>query len=112
MKTGWQDRAMAATEGSRFGAIIASALGRQIPPPCFHGRATVTSDGFVICDFTDSDGNRHMGAFVGSWNDLQTNYVGLSRHLGLTQQEQGEFANTLEAWAGNSRRVFYNWPVA
>jgi hypothetical protein len=78
-------------------------LGREIPPPCFHGKANITSDGYVLCDFTDSEGNRHMGAFVGSWKDLQANYVGLSRHLELTQGEQGEFANMLEAWVSAKR---------
>lgn len=97
----WQDKAIAATNGSHFGAVLACALGREIPAPHFNGKASVTSDGFVMCSFTGSDGRDHMGAFVGSLSDLERNSVGLAKHLELSAVERAEFADALLKWIGN-----------
>lgn len=35
----------------------------------FHGKGSVTSDGFVMQDFTEAGGERHSGAFVGRLSD-------------------------------------------
>jgi hypothetical protein len=94
----WQDKAEAATRGTQLGAIIAAALGREIEAPCFHGKASVTSDGFVMCDFTDKSGNGHMGAFVGSMSDLIRNAGGLADHLKLDAAERAEFYEAIKNW--------------
>ena len=99
--TSWKTKALAATDGSRFGAILAVALGESIPAPRFHGRASITSDGFVMCDFTGSDGRAHLGALVGAASDLIGNVEGLAKHLKLTDDERDELAATVRAWVAN-----------
>jgi|GEM_PF-318315 len=94
----WKKRAVSAAEGTRTGAIIACVLGHEIEPPCFHGKAAVTADGFIMCDFTSGDGLRHGGAMVGNLDDLEENVVQLARHLNLTATERGEFAAALGEW--------------
>jgi hypothetical protein len=94
----WQDKALAATNGSQLGAILACALGRERAPPCFHGKAVVTSDGFVQCSFTDRDGDPHLGAFVGSISDLDRNIEGLAEHLSLSAVEHNELTAAIAGW--------------
>ena len=94
----WKTKAMKATAGSRFGAILAAALGKSIPAPCFHGKASITSDGFVTASFTGDDGRHHLGAFIGSANDLVGNVQGLAKHLELSEDERDELCATVRAW--------------
>jgi hypothetical protein len=94
----WQDKAQAATRGTQLGAIIACALGREIDGPRFHGKASVTSDGFVMCSFTGADGREHMGAFVGSLSDLTRNAGGLADHLKLSAEEREAFYDAIKEW--------------
>jgi len=47
----------------------------------FVGEATITSDGFLMCDFVDADGVMHHGAFVAHWNDIAAQANGLDRHI-------------------------------
>jgi hypothetical protein len=94
----WKDRAAIATRGTQLGAIIAAMLGRDIPAPCFAGRASVTSDGFVMASFIDARGVGRPGAFVGSLSDLTSNLAGLSRHLKLSPEERAELATVATAW--------------
>jgi len=97
----WKEKSLLATRGTKFDAVIACVLGRDIPAPCFNGKASVTSDGFVMCSYThNNNGERHMGAFVGSFNDIQRNAIGLADHLKLTDKERGEYAATLAGWIG------------
>ena len=61
-------RALEASEPTRAGCILRCAAGQDPldgDTRQFHGKACITSDGFLLCDFTDSHGNFHMGAFVG-----------------------------------------------
>jgi hypothetical protein len=98
--TTWKERALAATRGSKFGAVVACALGEKIDAPCFHGKAHVTSDSFVMCDFSDKNGRGHTGAFVGDVDDIVRNGVGLADHLNLTAEERAEFGKALAGWIG------------
>ena len=106
---GWRPRALSATRNSQFGAILDEALrvaGKhpapetERTPPCFHGRATQTSDGFLMCNFTGRDGRRHMGAFVGSRADLEVNINGIIRHLALNETDAKELREVLTGWVG------------
>jgi len=96
--TDWKDRALSATHGTRFGAIIACMLGHSIDAPRFDGKAIITSDAFVMCNFTTAEGERELGAFVGGLDDIETNVAGLADHLNLSAAEREEFAKVLEGW--------------
>jgi hypothetical protein len=104
----WKDKALAATRGSKFGAIIQSAFGigaGLTTGPRFVGKASITSDGFVMCNFIDSNGQFHFGAFVGAFDDLTRNYRGLSDHLKLNERDRASFRKVLNDWIGNDWRV-------
>ena len=112
-RTPWAERALLATSGSRFGAIIHCALRVQSrlpesaekePTPRFCGGAIVTSDGFVMCDFIDRGGVGHLGAFVGSFGDFKRNQDGLAIHLRLTPKERFDFFAVLSGWIATDYR--------
>jgi hypothetical protein len=94
----WKQLALQATNGTQFGAIVAAALGEEIPPPRFGRRASVTSDGFVMCNFVDREGQGHPGAFVGSVADLERNIVGFPAHIKMTPAERKAFYAIMRAW--------------
>ena len=102
----WQDKALAATNGSQFGAILRCALDRNEPDdvPCFNGKASVTSDGFVMCNFIDRDGRCHLGAFVGSATDLHRNVAGLANHLKLNVADHNAMRAAIANWIGRDWR--------
>ena len=80
-------------------AIIAAAYnlpGRATPR--YGARATVTSDGFLIADFTGRDGFRHMGAFVGSLADLNANIEHFIDHFSLTQEQADDLRAKIRGW--------------
>lgn len=86
-------------------AIIACALGRDpMTTARFVGKATITSDGFIMCDFIDHDGQGRRGAFVGSWGELEANLIQLARLLGLTTQEHHQVVELVESWVGKDYR--------
>jgi hypothetical protein len=96
----WKQKSLAATRGTQFGAIVACALGEKIPAPHFRGRPSITSDGFVMCDFVDRNGDGHMGAFVGALSDVERNTKGLAAHLKLSEVECAEYAAAIGGWLG------------
>jgi hypothetical protein len=101
----WAEKAFAATAGRQLGAILHCALGVEQSGAHFVGKASVTSDGFVMCDFVDANGQYRMGAFVGSLSDLSRNTFGLAEHLDLTPPEAAELrATLLGAWIGKDWR--------
>jgi hypothetical protein len=105
-KTTWKDKALAATRGSQFGAIIRCALGRDLEAvPRFVGKASVTSDGFIMCNFIDRDGDGYHGAFVGAKSDLTRNFRGLSDHLKLNDKDRAAFRKVLTTWLGTDWSV-------
>lgn len=101
MNNDLKDKVLAATYGTKLGAILRCALDvERDAQPRFVGKATVTSDGFIVCNFVDSDGEAHFGAFVGSKQDLWGNVLGLCDHLKLQKAEIGELTNVVDAWLG------------
>jgi len=94
----WKEKAIAATRGSQFGAVLCVATGTDAPAPCFTSKASITSDGYVMADFTGKDGRSHMGAFVGSASDLVNNTVGLADHLKLNAEERAELFAAVRGW--------------
>ena len=101
-KTTWQTKALEATRGSRLGAIIACALNTdRDATPRFEGTAFVTSDGFLMCNFVDRDGEPHWGAFVGDFSDLKANVIGLTEHLKLNEADAKAFRSAVMGWVHN-----------
>jgi hypothetical protein len=96
----WKARALAATRGSHFGAIIAAATDTEIEAPCFTSKACITSDGFVMANFEGADGRQHLGAFVGSASDVVNNARGLADHLNLDGADRSELFATIRGWIG------------
>ena len=98
-KMDWRARALAATQGSRFGAILRCALNVERDAiPRFEGAPSLTSDGFLLCNFVDRNGNLHWGAFVGSADDVARNLEGLCAHLRMTRADARELADALRQW--------------
>jgi hypothetical protein len=100
----WQDRAIAATRGNQtqFGTILLNALNRNQNGafPQFHGRASLTVDGYVLCNFTDRDGHLHHGAFMGELADVVRNTDDLAAHLHLSDEERASLRGVIERWLG------------
>lgn len=96
----WQDKLLAATHGTQTGAIAKCVLDRNVEgEPCqYVGKASVTSDGFVMCGYVDRDGQSHMGAFVGDVRDLERNVLGVADHLSLTPDERAAWFRAVRHW--------------
>lgn len=97
----WQYRAIEATKGnqSQLGAILLAVLGRAPKhPPRFHGLASITSDGFVMCDFTGRDGNYRYSALVCDTSDLVRNFRGLADHLKFSDAERTAMFDEVRKW--------------
>jgi hypothetical protein len=87
------------------GAIVACALNRErLAVPRYVGKATITSDGWVMCDFVDSDHRKHLGAFVGGVSDLEANVRGLARHCRLNSDEQENLFQAVRNWIAQDAR--------
>lgn len=86
-------------------AIIACALDRDpMTTARFVGKATITSDGFIQCDFVDHDGQGRRGAFVGSWGELEANLIDLIHHLELGEPELAHLRALVKSWVGTDYR--------
>lgn len=86
-------------------AIIACALGRDpMTTAKFLGKATVTSDGFIMCDFVDHDGQGRRGAFAGTMVELDDNLIGLIKHLNLGEHELTQLRALIDSWIATDYR--------
>jgi hypothetical protein len=96
----WQGITLAATNGTQLGAILRAAYGvaHEDGIAWFGSHATVTSDGFLIADFTTADGEFHMGAFIGSLDDLNDNRRKLAAHCELTDADAIALESALASW--------------
>lgn len=107
-RASWQYRAIEATQGpnTKLGAILLAVLRKQRNTrPQFVGSATITSDGFIMCDFIAGNGRYHYGAFVCAVEDLVHNFRGLAEHLRLKDSEAEEMFNEVRSWIGRDYRV-------
>ena len=62
----------------------------------------MTSDGYVMCDFENANGERHMGAFVGSYTEIKSNIFAVCDGLDLTPRERLEALTLLDNWVGRT----------
>lgn len=94
-------RLLAATQNTQLGAIIRAAYGlERDTTPRFCGKGIMTSDGYIMCNFIDSNNSFHPGAFVGSKADFDRNVLGVALHCKLAPAERAMFHNTMNDWAG------------
>jgi hypothetical protein len=106
-RASWQYRAVEATRGpeTKLGAILLAVLDKQRRTiPQFRGKATITSDGFVMCNFLAKDGGLRLGAFVCDVDDLVRNFRGLADHLKLSDAERKEMFQAVRNWIGTDYR--------
>jgi hypothetical protein len=97
-----------ATDGSKTGAILRCALGEIAAPgenQRFVGKASITSDGFVMCDFIDSNGEFRHGAFVGAIQSFDRNILGLADHLKLDQNDRTALIALAKSWISKDWRI-------
>lgn len=99
-------RLLAATKNTQLGAIIRCAYGLERDSlPRFCGKACMTSDDFIMCNFIDSNGIGHLGAFVGSRQDFNRNVAGVALHCKLDPAERAMFFNVMNDWCGVASRA-------
>lgn len=101
---GWQHKVLeAARENTtQLGTILGAALHYEFEqPPRFSPQGNTTSDGFVMCSFTQSNGTRHNGAFVGSIADVVSNTVGIAAHCKLNPDERKALFVAVQGWIGH-----------
>jgi hypothetical protein len=88
-----------------LGAVVLVAIGKRPDnPPYLSGRATITSDGLLMCDFTSKDGVFHPGALVGDDEDFARNLLGLCNHCQLNNGEKTEFLARVNNWIEHDNR--------
>lgn len=108
----WRQVIVNATKGnqSRLGALIISILKKDYvlaqkgSVPRFDGNATITSDGFVMCDFYGRQGDFHRGAFVGSIGDVVDNFRKLADHCKLNDEDRKAMFLALKNWIAQDYR--------
>ena len=98
MTTPTIQKALYTARQTRTGAMIRAAAGVVAEGPTFHGKASVTSDGFLICDFSEASGERHGGALAGSWNDLHANLATLCEFLDFDAAQRKELMDLMNSW--------------
>lgn len=84
-------------------ALVLAALGLppRLPPMAFTSRALITSDGHIMCDFTDREGENHGATYAGhidqlkAYLDYLTTELQLTDHMDLTlRQSMDAFVQT------------------
>jgi hypothetical protein len=101
-----QARILSATLQTQLGAILAYALGDDCydEGPHFVGRASVTFDGYVMCDFVTRDGEYEHGAFVGALATLDRNLQRLAKHLNLNAADLEQLLAAVAGWIATDWR--------
>lgn len=97
----WQYRAVEATRGnqSQLGCILLAVLAKAADnPPKITGSATITSDGYVLANFTGRDGIPRHQAFICDVEDLQRNFSGLADHLKLSDADRVAMFGEVKKW--------------
>jgi hypothetical protein len=96
----WKEDLLDATDGTRTGAIARCALGRNTEHlyPRFTGKASITSDRYVMCSFVDRNGCFRHDAFVGGVEELTANIVGVADYLRLSPPQRAEWFTICRAW--------------
>ncbi len=107
----WRQAVFAATHdmkkgtGSLLGSIVRCLIKKEaLLGPKFTGNATITENGFVICDFIDRNQVLRRDATVGHVSDLGNNIAGLADHCKLSDVQRHELATALQSWIAHDHR--------
>lgn len=107
----WQEKLLRTARGMQTGAIVAAILGRDIQQPKYVGKAVVTSDGFVMCNFITKNGESKHGALVSDVDGVCDNLRALVHVCKLTSEQATEFYNIAKAWIAIDYRAVKTWPL-
>lgn len=107
----WREKVLRASRGTQTGAVIAAILGREIPAPCYLGKAFITSDGYVMCAFKTKTGETKPGAFVSDVAGVTDGLRAVVHHCKLTSEQATSLYNAAKAWVANDYRSVRTWPV-
>jgi hypothetical protein len=85
-------------------ALVLAALDLppRHPPAGFTGRATVTSDGHIMCNFTTAGDEHHHGAYAGHIDQLAAYLDYLITELQLDPVQTLELQRSLDAFIATS----------
>jgi len=67
--------------------------------------ANITSDGMIMSDFYDRQGNMHYGALVGSVEEMTDNFRGLADYLKLSDNERVALFTAVRQWIKTDARM-------
>ena len=89
---------------SQTHALVLAALDLppRRPPVGFSGRATVTSDGHIMCNFTTAEDEHHHGAYAGHIDQLAVYLDYLTTELQLDPVQTLELQRSLDAFIATS----------
>lgn len=110
MTNTWEDKVLAATGGTRIGAMISAALNEDTDRlPSFAGSACCTSDGFLMAGFTGRGGDYHGGALAGSITEYIANVRGVASHCKLNKDDRTSFYAVMKGWVTTDYRSKQEW---
>lgn len=105
----WVAEIVACTQGTQLGAIARCALESIDFPndrtPRFVGKASITSDGFIMCSFVTAQGESKPCAFVGSVSDLERTAIGVADHLELVKADRLAWFAKVREWIATDWRA-------
>ena len=98
-------RLLEVTSGSRTGYILRAMFDdpRDYLPK-FDRKAIITSDGYLMCGFTDNRGDYHAGSFVGSAFELTRNLIAVCVFAKLNADEMLALGDAADSWIGTDYR--------
>lgn len=90
-------------------AVVAVVLGEMPMTPMYYtGKATITREGHLVCDFMDGDGLMKAATYVGPADGVQQDVVNLIKALqkdNLLSKEEGlEFISAYAGWIAKDER--------
>jgi hypothetical protein len=99
-------RVLEVTSNTRTGCILRAMFDdpRDYVPK-YDRKAIITSDGYIMCGYTDSYGDYHAGAFVGSAYDLTRNLIALCVFAKLSADEILALGDAADSWIGTDYRA-------
>ena len=104
-------RLLEVTSGQKVGCILRVMFNdpRQYQPR-YDRQAIITSDGYLMCGFTDTKGDYHPGAFVGSAFELTRNLIAVCVFAKLSGDEILALGDAADSWIGTDYRAGASYP--